>query len=399
MKRLRMPLEGYKVLDIATVVAAPFAAALLGDYGAEVIKVELPGGGDTLRAMGPYKDGHSLWFASMARNKKSITLDLRQPKGKELLLRLVEVSDVVCENFRPGTLEGWGLGYEVLQAANPNIVMLRVSGYGQTGPYRQKYGFGTSCNAMSGLTYISGDPDRPPQSPPFSLADYVAGLFGALGAVTALLHRKNGGPGQQVDVGLYEGLFRLLEYLPAEYKLLGRVRERSGGRAGSAAPVGIYRAGDGAWACITCSTDRTWQRLADTMGRAELKTDPRFDTNPHRVANATELDRLVQDWMSDLTGAQVVEQCDEGGVPASLVYTIADICADPQYAARENIVEVEHPAIGRMPVPGVVPKFSETPGTVRSAAPAIGQHNDEIYGGLLGLSAEEMATLQAERII
>jgi len=394
------PLAGVRVLDIASVLAAPFATSLLGDYGAEVIKVEQPGVGDAMRNLGPFYQGTSLWFTVSARNKKSITLDMRKPKGQEIVKELVGISDVVAENFRPGTLEEWNLGYEVFKKVNPRIVMLSISGYGQTGPYREKAGFGMTCQALSGLTYISGYPDKPPLNPSFSLADYVSGVFGALSIMTALYYRDalGGKVGQQIDLGLYEGVFRLMEFLPAEYQKLGRVRERTGGPSG-AMPVNIYETSDGRWMALTCSTDRVFVRLARAMGQPELAKDPRFYTNPRRVENSAAINYIVAQWVKERPFQQAQEELDGAGVPISLVCSIADIFENPQYQARENIIEVDDPVIGPVKMPGVTPKFSLKPGRVTGTAPALGQYNDEIYGRLLGYSREQLALLKEQGVI
>ncbi len=397
---LQGPLAGIRVLDIASVLAAPFATSLLGDYGAEVIKVEQPGVGDSMRNLGPFYQGISLWFTVSARNKRSITLDMRKPKGQEIIKELVRISDVLAENFRPGTLEEWNLGYEVLKKVNPRIVMLSISGYGQTGPYREKAGFGMTCQAFSGLTYISGHPDKPPLNPSFSLADYVSGVFGALSIMTALYSRDalGGKLGQQIDLGLYESVFRLMEFLPAEYQKLGRVRERTGGRGG-AMPVNIYETSDGRWMALTCSTDRVFMRLAQAMGQPELAKDPRFNTNPRRVENGEAINNIVAQWVRDRTFQQAQQELDEAGVPISLVCSIADIFGNPQYKARENIIEVEDPVIGPIKMPGVIPKFSMNPGRVTRTAPALGQDNEEIYGKLLGYTREQIALLKDEGVL
>jgi formyl-CoA transferase len=393
-------LTGVRVLDIASVLAAPFATSLLGDYGADVIKVEQPGVGDSMRNLGPFYQGTSLWFTVTSRNKKSVTLDMRKAKGQEVIKELVGISDVVAENFRPGTLEEWNLGYEVFKKVNPRIVMLSISGYGQTGPYREKAGFGMTCQAFSGLTYISGYPDKPPLNPAFSLADYVSGVFGAFSIMTALYHRDalGGKVGQQIDLGLYEAIFRMMEFLPAEYQKLGRVRERTG-HPGGAMPVNIYETSDARWMALTCSTDRVFVRLAQAMGKPELAKDPRFDTNPRRVENGEAINSIVAKWVRDRTFQQAQQELDEAGVPISLVCSIADIFENPQYKARENIIEVEDPVIGPVKMPGVVPKFSQNPGRVISTAPILGQHNDEIYGRLLGYSQEQIALLKAGGVI
>ena len=396
----RGPLVGLRVLDLSTMIAAPFGAALLGDLGAEVIKVELPGSGDGLRGLAPFWEGRSLYWASLARNKKSITLDMRTARGRELLLRLVAISDVVMEAFRPGTLERWGLGYDALEGANPDVVLVRCSGYGQDGPYRDKAGFGTPATALSGLTYITGFPDRPPISWPIALADYLAGLFGALAALAALRDRDyRGAGGQSVDVSLYESVFRLLEPIVAEYGKLGQVRERSGFRTGTSAPVGTYATRDGRWMVLSVSNERIWQRCAAAIGHPELVDDARFTTNADRVANADALDAYVAGWFAAHDAADAQAILDEAGVPVCPINSMADVFADPHVAARGNIVAVEDPVVGPVPMPNVVPKFSETPGAVRHTGPALGEHNDAVYHGLLGLDEATLADLRAEGVI
>lgn len=395
----RGPLVGLRVVDIASVYAAPFAASLLADFGADVLKVELPGSGDPLRGMEPTEDGESLVWAALSRNKRAITLDLRTERGQELLLRIIAEQDVLVENFRPGTLERWGLGVERLREANSRLIVVRVSGFGQTGPYREKAGFGTPSTAFSGYTALSGFPDGPPLSPPISLTDYVAGLFAALGALAALYHRDAlGGVAQEVDVALYEAMFRLLENVVTPYDRLGVTRQRSGNALPSSAPVGTYRSGDDRWMVLTTSTERPFRRLADLMGRPDLKTDPRYATNRARVQHRDALDEIVVDWFGRHDAVDIQRWCDAAGVPVSPVYTIADIFADPQYAAREAIVAVEHPTLGEIKVPGIVPKFSATPGTLRSAGQPLGGQNREVYRAL-GLLEEELDRLEKEGVI
>ena len=394
------PLVGLRVLDLSTMIAAPFGAALLGDLGAEVIKVELPGTGDTLRAINPFWEEHSLYWASLARNKKSITLDMRTPRGRELLLKLVACSDVVTENFRPGTLERWGLGYDELKAANPDIVLVRVSGYGQTGPYRDKAGFGTPATALAGLTYITGYPDRPPVNWPIAIADYLAGLVAALSALAALRDRdvrKQGG--QWVDVSLYESVFRLLEVVVSEYGKLGQVRERTGHRTGITAPVGTFRCGDGRWMVLSVSNERIWHRFCAVIGRPDLLTDPRFRSNAERVATIDALDEQVSAWFSQHGAGEIQAVLDEAGVPVSPIYSMEDVFADPHIVARQNIVVVDDPRVGPVPMPNVVPRFSETPGAVRHTGPALAEHNDDVYGGLLGLDEAERGALRDAGVI
>jgi crotonobetainyl-CoA:carnitine CoA-transferase CaiB-like acyl-CoA transferase len=396
----RGPLAGVRVLDIATMIAAPFSAALLADCGAEVIKVELPGQGDALRNVAPMAEGRSLYWSVLGRNKCSITLDLRAPRGRELFLDLVRRSDAVLENFRPGTLERWDLGYDVLEAANPDIVLVRISGYGQDGPYRDKAGFGTPAAAIGGLTYITGFPDRPPLSVPIALADYLAGLFGALGAVMALLEReRNRAGGQSVDVSLYEAVFRLLEAVVPAYGKNGFVRERLGNRTGQSSPIGSYPTSDGRYMVLSVSTERVWKRMIEAMGHPEWGDDARYATNPARTARADEVDALVGGWFLEHTAEEAQRVLDEAGVPVCPIYSIADIFADPHFAAREDIVAPEDPVVGRVPMPAVLPRFSRTPGAVRHTGPALGEHNARVYGQLLGLTDADLAQLANDGII
>jgi formyl-CoA transferase len=396
----RGPLDGFRILDISTMIAAPFGAALLGDMGAEIIKVELPGSGDSLRHVAPMHADRSLYWSVLGRNKCSVTLDLRVPRGRALFLELVKRSDAIIENFRPGTLERWDLAYETLQDANPDIVLVRVSGYGQDGPYADKAGFGTPAAAMGGLTYITGYPDRPPITVPIALADYLAGLFGALGAAAALLEReRNRQGGQWVDVSLYESVFRLLEAVVPAYGKNGVVRERMGNRTGQSSPIGSYRTSDGRYMVLSVSTDRVWARMIEAMGHPEWGTDPRFVTNPVRTLHADEVDAVVSGWFGEHTAEEAQRILDDAGVPVSPIYSIADIFTDAQYQARGDIIEPSDPVIGPVPMPAVLPRFSRTPGSVRFVGPALGEHNPEIYGGLLGLSEAEQQDLRAARVI
>ncbi len=393
------PLQGIKVLDVATVYAGPFAAALLGDLGADVVKVEMPGSGDPLRGLEPFDGRESLTWAVAARNKRGVTLDLRSDEGQDIFCRLLAQRDVMIENFRPGTLQRWGLGTDRLRAANPRLIVVRVSGFGQTGPYRDRAGFGTPATAFSGYAYISGYPDQPPVLPPMSLADYTTGLYAALGAVGALYHRDAAdGPAQEIDVALYESMFRMLEGVVTEYDRLGRVRERSGNRLSASVPAGMFQSADGAWLVLTTSTDRTFGRLTKAMGRPDLIADPRFATNRDRVEHRDEVDQIVAGWFASRTSRQIQDECNAHGVPVSPVNTIADIFTDPQYAARDMVVEVDHPKLGALRMPGVVPKFSETPGAVRSAGPGLGEHNAEVFAEI-GLGGEDLARLSERGVI
>lgn len=399
--RFQGPLVGVRVLDLGSVFAGPFAASLLGDFGADVIKVELPGVGDAVRAISPVVRGVPGPWTVLSRNKRCVSLDMRKDKGKEILKRLVANADIVIENFRPGTLEGWGLGYEVLKAANPRLVMVRISGYGQTGPYRQKAGFGTPATAFGGLTYMQGYPDRPPISPPFPMADYLTGIFAAMAAVMALYHLRvhEASGGQEIDIGLYESVFRILETAVVQYDMTGKARERAGHALQESAPAGAFQSRDGKWMILVTSTERTFARLAEVMNRADLLDDPRFDTNPHRVENREAILDLVQQWFTQHDAEEIRELLDENGVPISPIPSMADLFEDPQYKARENLVRVEHPVLGTVTMPGIVPKFSATPGAIRFPGPVrIGEHNTEVYGEL-GYSTEELAALQAEGVI
>ncbi|HZK66298.1 MAG TPA: CaiB/BaiF CoA-transferase family protein [Chloroflexota bacterium] len=400
--RFQGPLAGVRVIDLGTMFAGPFAASLLGDFGADVIKVELPGIGDSHRTMPPIVDGIPATWTILARNKRSITLDIRKEKGKEILKRLISGADVVVENFRPGTLDGWGLSYDVLKEANPRLIVVRISGYGQTGPYAHKAGFGTPAAAFSGITYLQGFPDRPPVSPPLALVDYITGTFGALAAVMALYQLKASGDeeGQEADVALFESAFRMLEPLVAEYGLTGKIKERGGHISQGTAPSGAFRCRDGKWLVMVTSTPRTFARLAEVMGRTDLLSDPRFDTNPHRAQHRYEIYDIVQEWFFQHECCDVVKLLDDNGIPVSLINSIADIFQDPHYRAREDLIQVDHPILGKVTMPGLVPKLSRTPGAVRSPGPwIIGQHNEEVFQGELGFSPEEIEALKAERVI
>lgn len=393
------PLAGLRVLDIATVYAAPFAASVMADLGADVVKVELPRTGDPLRAMQPFEGAESLVWAAVSRNKRCITLDLRTPKGKEILLKLLAERDVLVENFRPGTLDRWGLGIDELRAANDRLVVVRVSGFGHSGPYREHAGFGTPATAYSGYAHISGYPDRPPILPPISLTDYVAGLFAAIGSLAAVYHRDAlGGAPQEVDVALYESMFRLLETIVVQYDRLGIVQERMGNTLRASVPAGVYRSGDGVWMVLTTSTERTFRRLAAVMDRRDMLDDPRFSDNPARVGHRDEVDAIVAEWFGGRDADTIQRVCDDNGVPVSRILDMADIFDDPHYAARNMVVEVDHPRMGKVRLPGVVPRFSDTPGGVRTSGPDLGEHNNQVYQAL-GLSEGEIMRLAEEGVI
>jgi len=392
-------LDNIVVLDLTTIVSGGTTTSVLADFGAQVIKVEHPQSGDPLRAWEPTKDGVSLWWKVVSRNKQSITLNLRDPRGQQLARDLAARADVLVENFRPGTLERWNLGYDALSALNPKLVMVRISGFGQTGPYRDRPGFGTVAEAMSGFVALSGFPDGPPLLPPMPLADEVAGLFGAAATLMALYHRdQRDGRGQMIDVSLYEPLFRLLiPYIP-QYALLGEVQQRAGNRFPGAAPRNMYRARDG-WTAISATTQRTFERLAQTMGRPDLLTDPRFADNASRVANVNELDAIIQAWIAAQPLDDLLRSLEEAETVAGPVYDVARIMTDPQFQARGDVLTVKDGELGEIPMPGVIPKFSRTPGRVAHAGPRLGEHNEAVYGGLLGLGATALAQLAREGVI
>lgn len=393
------PLTGINILDISTMIAAPFGATLLADLGANVTKIELPNKGDTLRTVGPWKNEESLRWPGLARNKKSVTLDIRSDEGKEIFKKLIKKSDILIENFRPGTLEKWGLGYEELKKENPQLIMVRISGFGQTGPYSSRAGFGTPGTAFSGHTYLQGYPDRPPVSPSYSLLDYITGVYTAFAAVSALYHRDTtDSEGQMVEMGLYESLFRMMEFLVAEYDQTGKVRGRSPGLAGHSSPAGTYETKDGKYVVLVCSTDPTFDRLAAAMEREDMLEDERFYKNSQRLKNDDEVQEIVSTWIRQYTLKDLQARLDEFGVPVSPILSIEDIFENEHYKARENIVEVEHPRLGKVKMPGIVPKFSETPGAIRHRAPELGEHNEEILGEL-GLSTDELASLKEKGVI
>jgi succinyl-CoA:(S)-malate CoA-transferase subunit A/succinyl-CoA:(S)-malate CoA-transferase subunit B len=398
----RPPLTGIRVLDAATFIAAPFCATLLGEFGAEVIKIERPGSGDPFRHFGTPTEraDTTLAWLSEARNRKSITLDLRSTEGAALFKRLVALSDVVCENFRPGTLESWGLGWDVLRAVNPNVIMLRVSGYGQTGPYRDRPGFARIAHAVGGLAHLAGMPGETPVTPgSTSLGDYLAGLFGSVGVLIALLHRRSGGQGQVVDIGLYEAVFRVLDELAPAYARTGAVRDREGAGTLNACPHGHFPTADGKWVAIACTTDKMFGRLADAMGRPDLAAADAYGAQQRRLAARTDIDAAVGRWTRSLPRDAVMERCLALEVPAGPINTIADIFADPQVRARGNLQAVEVPGLGEIVVPAVLPAMSATPGAITGLGPPLGNANDEVYGDLLGLSEAERAGLRAAGVI
>lgn len=393
-------LAGIRVLDIATFIAAPFCGTVLADFGAEVIKIELPEEGDPLRRFGtPSACGDTYVWLSEARNKKSVTLDLRSEQGAALFRELVRHADVVLENFRPGTLEKWGLGFEALGAVNPKIVMLRVSGYGQNGPNRNKPGFARIAHGFSGLAYLAGKSGGPPVMPgSTSLADYISGLWGAIGVLMALRHADATGQGQVIDIGLYESVFRLLDEIAPVYARTGLVRERMGADTVNVVPHSHYETADAKWVAVACSSDKMFGRLAQAMGRPDLADDSHYATMAGRLSHRDEINGLLAAWVRTMTQERVLAECDRHQVPCGPIYSIKDIFEDPQYRARENVVEVASRA-GPISIPNALPRMSLTPSKFKHAGVAIGHHTEEILGALAGVDAQTLARLRDAKIV
>ena len=393
-------LETLRVLELGSFIAGPFCGRLFADYGADVIKIEPPGKGDPMRRWGVADyQGQSLWWPSIARNKRAITLDLRQASGQEIFKKLVASADIIVENFRPGTLEGWGLGYEVLQAIHPGLIMVRISGFGQSGPYRDKAGFGSVAEAMGGLRYSMGYPDRPPPRVGISLGDSLAAMFGVIGGLAALQHRQQSGRGQMVDVALYEAVFALMESSLTEFMKVGALRERSGTILPGVAPSNLYPTQDGKWLQIGANADAVWRRLALLIGGEALADDPRYASHEARGQHQAQLDTLIARWTAEQPLEQLLEQLDSAAVPAGSIYSMADIVDDIHYRHREMLVEIQDKQLGSLHMPGIVPKLSATPGRVAWAGPALGEHNLQIYRELLGMTEEEYQQLQAQGVL
>ena len=393
------PLADLRVIELGTLIAGPFCGQLMGDFGAEVIKVEAPGQGDPMRQWGrAMPGGKSLWWPVIARNKKAVTLDLRQSDGQAILRELVAKSDVLIENFRPGTLEKWNLGYDVLAAVNPRLIMVRVSGYGQTGPYAHRAGYGGIGEAMGGLRYIVGDPATPPARVGISIGDSLAATFALVGTLAALHHRERTGRGQVVDSAIYEAVLNMMESVVTEYDKTGYIRERTGAILPKLAPSSVYPTTDGS-VLIAGNQDTVFQRLAKAMERPELARDPRYATHHARGEHQQEPDELIADWSCRRSSAEVLELMEHHGVPAGRIYRAPEMFADPQFQARESIIGVPHPDFGALRMQNVAPKLSETPGSIRSPSPEPGQHNEEVYRDLLGYDAARLADLRARGII
>jgi formyl-CoA transferase len=392
------PLQGVKVLELGTLIAGPFCGKTLADFGAEVIKVEPPGEGDPLRRWRRMRNGVSLWWHVQSRNKKSVTLDLRQPEGQAIARRLARDCDIVIENFRPGALERWNLGWEALSRENPRLVLVRISGYGQTGPYRERPGFAAIGEAMGGMRYITGFPDRPPVRPNLSVGDTLASLHGVIGALLALHHVKKGGAGQVIDVALYESVFNATESLLPEYDAHGVIRERSGSTLPGIAPSNLYPCRDGSYVLIAGNADALYGRLMSAIGREDLRDDPALARNDGRAAHMERIDEAIAAWTSRLMQEEVLQAMEKAEVPAGRIYTAADIAADPHYAARGMIQSIIAGDGEPLKVPGIIPKLSATPGAIRSPAPKLGEHTEEILRGL-GLAMTEIASLRERKII
>ncbi|MGW4097363.1 CaiB/BaiF CoA transferase family protein [Mycobacterium sp. NPDC004974] len=396
------PLDGIRVIELGTLISGPFAGRLLGDMGAEVIKIELPATPDPLRTWGQAElDGHHFFWTVHARNKKAVTLDLRTAKGRELFLELVDRSDIIVENFRPGTLEKWNLGYDVLRERNKGIILVRVSGYGQTGPDAGKAGYASVAEASSGLRHMNGFPGGPPPRLALSLGDSLAGMFAAQGALAALYRRTVTGEGQIVDTALTESCLAIQESTIPDYDIGGVVRGPSGTRLEGIAPSNIYQSANGSWVVIAANQDTVFRRLCAAMGSPELATDDRFANHVARGRNQDELDKIIGDWAGKRQPEEIIETLSQAGVISGPINTVAEVVEDPQLQARGMIADHFDERIGRtVKGPGVVPVLSESPGTIRNAGSARpGQHNDEVYGDLLGRSAQDLETLRAEGVL
>ena len=391
---MKGPLHGIRVLELGTLIAAPFAARLFAEFGAEVIKIEQPGSGDPLRTWRKLHQGTSLWWYLQSRNKKSIAINLKSTEGRAVVRRLAARADVVIENFKPGTLEKLGLGWDVLSAFNPDLTLVRISGFGQTGPYRDRSGFGAIGEAMGGLRFTTGDPDSPPARVGISIGDSLASLHGVIGALMSLLRVKTGqGKGQVVDVSLYESVFNLMESLVPEFDLMGHVRTRTGGALPGISPSNTYPSSDGRHVVIAGNSDAIFKRLMRVIGRPDLHDDPMLGSNDGRVRRNAVLDDAISAWTSRRTLDEILALLDAADIPAGRIYSVADIVEDPHYSAREMILSTELPGDIAVKMPGIVPKLSDTPGAVKWPGPTLGQHTGEVLNAL-GFTEADIARLR-----
>ncbi|TDC57115.1 CoA transferase [Actinomadura sp. KC345] len=396
----RGPLSDLRVVEMGQLLAGPFCGQLLGDFGAEVIKLESPGAGDPMRQWGREKPhGKSLWWPVVARNKKSVTCNLRTPEGQDLARRIIAEADIVVENFRPGTLERWGLDFESLREANPGLVLVRVSGFGQSGPYAPRAGYGSIGEAMGGIRYVTGDPGNAPSRAGISLGDSLAAVFATIGTLVAVHNRTRTGRGQVVDSAIYEAVLAMMESLLPEWSVAGYQRERTGSVLPNVSPSNVYPTASGEMILIAANQDTVFARLAKTMGRPELSDDERYAGHAARGANMDELDEIISAWSAGIETADLLEILHENGVPAGRIYTAKDMFDDPHFAARDAIVRLAHPDFGELPMHNAFPKLSETPGAVRHPGPGLGEHNQEVYGGLLDLKRDEIGALSERGVI
>lgn len=392
-----LPLHGLKVIEMGQLIAGPFASKMLGEFGADVIKIEPPGVGDPLRKWRKLKDGTSLWWHVQSRNKQSLTLDLKTTEGQQIVRQLVAEADVVVENFRPGTLEDWGLGWSELSKLNPRLIMLRISGYGQTGPYRDLPGFGVIGEAMGGLRHLSGYPGQPPVRVGVSIGDSLSSLYGVIGVLLAMQERNRSGKGQEIDVALYESIFGMMESLVPEYDAFGYIREPAGSALPGITPSNSYPCNDGTYVLIAGNGDSIYKRLMNLIGRDDLAGDPRFARNDGRAQHAELIDTAISEWTVQRSRNEIIEALREARVPAGYPYTAADIVKDPHYLARQMIEQVQTRA-GPLKVPGVLPKLSRTPGRIGNGGPELGEHSEDILAGL-GLSDEQIRGLRERGIV
>ncbi|MDS9472550.1 CaiB/BaiF CoA-transferase family protein [Sporosarcina pasteurii] len=401
MQLKKKPLEGLKVLEMGSLIAGPFAGKLFAEFGAEVIKIESPGNGDPLRKWRKLHNGTSLWWYIQSRNKKSVSVNLKIEEGIEIIQDLVREVDIVVENFRPGVMEKWGLGYEDLKKINPGIIMVRISGYGQDGPYRDKAGFGSIAEAMGGLRYLTGYPDRPTTRIGISIGDSIAALYGVIGAMFAVYHRdvKGTGEGQYIDVALYEAVFSLMESMVPEYDVFNYIRERSGSTLPGIAPSNTYRCKDEKYIVIGANGDAIFKRLMYAIGKPNLAEDPKFETNDGRVAEADYLDEVIELWTSQHELKEAITILDQARVPAGPIYNVKDIIEDEHVQSRNLIKTMEIEDLGTVKFPGIVPKLSETPGDMDWVGPQLGFHNDEVLKELLQYSVEKIASLREQEVI